>query len=338
MKKILCSLLAFCCSASLFAQISTEIDKYRGETKNLDTVAWIHSGNLALGLNEGILHNWSAGGELASLTFNGVFSGSISYYHHRSSWSNQLDAAYGLFYAYSNDFVPRKTDDRIDFTSKYGYRLNPKKDFYFVGLLNVRTQFSKGYNYDLPDWGSMPTSNCLSPLYIIVSPGFEYRKGTLFSVFFSPVAARFTFSDKYYTSQLPEGAFGIDSGKTSRFELGAYLSAQFQKDLTPNINYKSRLDLYSNYLAKNKYENGELIKKDNPGNIDIMWDNFIAIKLYKLLSVQFGLTMIYDNDVPFQKTYLDAAGVSHDIEKEPIGGLGWWQIKQMFSIGFNYKF
>lgn len=305
--------------------------------ENVDTVAWISNANLTLGINQGLLHNWSAGGELASLTINGNFNGNLTRFYHRHYWSNNLDANYGLFYAYSNEFIPRKTDDRIDFTSKYGYRITQKSDFYATLLFNAKSQFTKAYNYDIDNWKDHSTSNFLSPLYLTISPGVEYRKGTEFSIFFSPAAARYTFVDKYYTNQFAEGAFGVENGKNTRFELGAYLSARYQKEILPNVTYRGRLDLYSNYLAKDVYnESNELVKKDNPGNIDIMWDNYLSFKFYKYFAMNFGLTAIYDNDVPFNKTYVDN-GVVKDI-KEPVKGLGWWQLKQSFSVGFNYKF
>ncbi len=341
MRKILLSLLTLIITSTLFAQELTtynEVEAKKGATKNLDTVAWVHSGNLVFGINEGILHNWSAGGELASLTLNSVFTGNLTYYHRRSVWSNTLDAAYGLFYAYSNQFIPRKTDDRIDFTSKYGYRMHNTKDFYFVLLANARTQFSKGYNYDVPGWDTFSTSRFLSPLYITLAPGMEYRKGEMLSLFFSPLATRATFVDKYYTQQDPAGAYGVGYDKIFRCELGAYFSTRFQKDFSPNISYKTRLDLYSNYFAKDSYDtSGLLVRKDNPGNIDLMWDNLIGIKVYKYFSLTFGFTAIYDNDLPYKDTYTDDLGVVHG-KDDPTTGLGWWQVKQMFTIGFNYKF
>ncbi|WP_118974938.1 DUF3078 domain-containing protein [Taibaiella koreensis] len=311
-----------------------DLAKKSAETKNLDTVAWIHSGVLNLGINQGILHNWAAGGELASLTVNGLFNGSLTRYNGRSIWTNNLDAAYGLFYAYSNSFVPRKTDDRIDLTSKYGYRLSDSGNFYVTGLFNAKSQFTKGYNYDAPEWDTFSTSKFLSPLYLTFAPGIEYRKGSQISVFFSPAAVRTTFVSKYYTVRDEAGAYGVENGKTFRFELGAYVTARYVKDLTKNISFRSRLDLYSNYLAKDVYnKSGLLVKKDNPGNIDILFDNFIAIKFYKFFSVNLGVVAIYDNDVPYVKTLEDGTP-----KNEPYEGLGWWQIKQVLSFGFNYKF
>jgi hypothetical protein len=322
------------------AQLSSydDLSKKNAETKNVDTVAWIYNGALNIGINQGILHNWAAGGELASLTVNGLFNGTLTRYNNRILWTNNLDAAYGLFYAYSNSFVPRKTDDRIDLTSKYGYRMSDSGNFYLTALFNAKTQFTKAYNYDVPEWDTFSTSKFLSPLYLTFAPGIEYRKGSQISVFFSPAAARFTFVDKYYTSRDETGAFGVENGKSMRFELGAYLSARYVKDLSKMVSFRSRLDMYSNYLAKNvKDEQGMVVRKDNPGNIDILWDNFISFKFYKYFSINFGVLAIYDNDVPYNKTYVDANGIQQE-KNEPYDALGWWQIKQVMSVGFNYKF
>lgn len=341
MRKITLALAACLLVFSANAQKEiSDFDKLKEKTAfkdNIDTVAWIHSNNLIIGLNEGFLHNWSAGGEIASMTVNGLFNGSLIHYNNRKVWTNNLDLAYGLFYAYSNSFVPRKTDDRIDFTSKYGYRLKEKSNWYLTGLLNAKTQFTKAYDYDAPNWDTFSTSKFLSPLYITLAPGIEYRKGSQLSLFFSPFAGRAIFVDKYYTNKSPQGAFGVDNDKNLRIELGAYFSGRYNTNITKDISYNTRLDLYSNYLAKNQVENGVIIKKDNPGNIDILWDNNFAFKFYKYFSINLGITAIYDNDIPYAKNTTNAAGV--EVPKdEPLSGLGWWQIKQVISIGFNYKF
>lgn len=315
------------------AQAQTEISQFDELKKkdatnsNVDTVATILTGNLTLGVNQGLLHNWPAGGELLSGTFNGLFNGTYTKYMGRNIWTNNLDLAYGLFYAYSNSFIPRKLDDRIDLTSKYGYRLHKEKDFYFSVLFNAKTQFTDAYDYELPNWQDQAISSAFSPLYLTLAPGLEYRKGSEFSIFFSPAAMRLTAVSTKFTNQNPEGAFGVQNGKTVRLEVGAYLTARYNKAITENFSYNSRFDLYSNYLAKDVYKDNVLVKKDNPGNIDLLWDNNFSYKFYKWFSLNFGVLGIYDNDVPFVST-----------GNEPTKGLGWWQIKQYMNVGFNYKF
>ncbi|MEO6833676.1 MAG: DUF3078 domain-containing protein [Chitinophagaceae bacterium] len=308
--------------------------------ENKDTVAWVHSGVFQFGLNQGYLHNWAAGGEVVSLAVDGLFSGNITRLYHNQVWSNSLDASYSLFYAYSNHFVPRKVDDRIDFTSKYGHKLKSQKNIYFTGLFNFKSQFTKGYDYTLPDFQKTSTSNFLSPAYLTLAAGMEYRKGSDISLFLSPLALRYTLVDKVYTLRDPAGAYGVPYGKTSRLELGAYFSGRYVHDITPNIKFKTSLDLYSNYLAKNRYDStgSVLVKKNNPGNINIYWDNLISIKVSKYINLNLSLTAIYDNDQPYQSTYPDpVTGLPVD-KNEPGTSLGWWQIKEVMAFSFVYKF
>ncbi|WP_165836277.1 DUF3078 domain-containing protein [Taibaiella soli] len=306
------------------------------EYTDKDTVAWIHGGTCQIGMNQGLLHNWNAGGEIASLTVNGVFSGFLTRVYHNQIWSNNLDLAYSLFYAYSNDFVPRKNDDRIDFTSKYGFKIDPKKPFYLTTLFNFRSQFSKGYNYTLPDWKQNPISDFFSPGYFTLAEGVELRRGTNLSFFLSPISARYTVANSRYTS-MTGGAFGIEQGATSRFELGAYFSGRYKVDISKTMSFKTRLDLYSNYLAKNKTDGVTgRVTHDNPGNIDILWDNLFSWKFSKYFGMVAGLTFIYDNDFPYSSTYVNESGVAQS--KNDPADLGWLQLRQVFTFGFEYKF
>lgn len=339
MKKLVLSALFLSTTLGAFAQIE-EINEFVETHKkktNLDTVAWIYNGEYHLGINQGVLHNWPAGGELAAINVNAFFKGNLIRHYHNHSWTNNLDMAYGLFYAYSNNFVPRKTDDRIDFTSKYAYKLKGEKDLFFTVLANANSQFTNAYDYNRDDWEHNPISQFLSPLYVTTAPGIEYKRGSELSLFLSPIAARFTFASTKYTTMDDAGAFGIPYGKKARTELGAYFTGRYEKELRENITYRTRLDLYTNYLAKDVYKEGTLVKKDSPGNIDVLWDNHISFKFFKYFSLNFGVLAIYDNDIPYKSTYTNDAGVVVN-KDEPLSGLGWWQIRQTMSIGFNYKF
>src|SRR6185369_433130 len=131
----------------------------------------------------------------------------------------------------------------------------------------------------------------------------------------------------------PEGAFGIPYGKTSVFQLGAYFSGRYTWNIRENMVFKTRLDLYSNYLAKDtKDSTGTVIKKDNPGNINILFDNLFSWKISKFFNVTIGATVIYDNNFPYSKTYVDKTGAVV-AKNEPGEGLGWVQLKSMFTFG-----
>ncbi len=342
MKKIILPiLLCFSTIYSANAQLNKNVDDLKKllETTNKDTVAWTHTGLFSIGINEGFLHNWAAGGEIASLAVNSIFQGNLTYLNHGSIWSNTLNLSYGLNYVYSNSFVPRKTDDRIDFTSKFGSRLNHSTDFYYSALFNFKSQFTHGYDYTVPGWQKAPTSDLFSPAYLTLALGMEYRKGADISLFLSPLAGREVLANARYTSLTAQGAFGIDSGKTNKFQLGAYFSGRYKVDVKKNMTFTTRLDLYSNYLAKNTTNDaGVVVKQDNPGNIQCLWDNLFVLKAYKVLSLTFGLTMVYDNNFPYSSTYIDQTTNLPVKKVQPGEGLGWVQVSQVFTFGIAYKF
>lgn len=338
-KQLLIAALSLSACSGTFAQLN-KVDEVKKQlqTENVDTVAWVHSGVLTIGANTGFLHNWAAGGELGSLLVNGIFSGRLDRLNHRDIWSNNLDMTYGLTYNYSTAFIPRKTDDRIDFTSKYGMMLDTANNIFLTGLFNFKSQFTKGYDYSIPNWDSMSTSAFMSPAFFTTAIGFEYRKGSDISIFLSPIAARMITADKFYTLSNPEGMFGVPYGKTSVFQLGAYFSGRYTANISKKMIYKTRVDLYGNYLAKDtKDSTGKVIKKDAPTNINILFDNLFSWKVSKVVNITLGLTFMYDNNIPYSRTYTDAAG--NEVPKnEPGEWLGWTQVKQVTTIGISYKF
>lgn len=65
-----------------------------------------------------MLENWSAGGERLSFAANGQLNAFLARIKSNTIFENTLDLYYGLNYVASNHFVPRKLDDRIDFSSR----------------------------------------------------------------------------------------------------------------------------------------------------------------------------------------------------------------------------
>ncbi len=63
----------------------------------------------------------------------------------------------------------RKTDDKIVFSSKFGYLI--KRNSYWAALLNFKTQSMPGYNY--PN-DSVMISTFMSPAYFIPAVGYDF--------------------------------------------------------------------------------------------------------------------------------------------------------------------
>ncbi len=326
MKKLtlaLCMLIGM--SLSTTAQISN-VDSNRSQLSidNEYEEGWNQSGNINIGFAQSHLANWAAGGEVNALNINGLISGFKTRKSGRALWENTYYASYGLAYLQSTDFVPQKTDDRLDLASKYGYQMKENSKWYWTGLGRLQTQFSKGFDYASDEWknkgtDATPISQFFSPAWITLAIGTEYKPNKNFSWFFSPAAARLTFVNSFYTQD--SSRFGVEKGETMRFELGAYSSMTWNAKLTTNIDYRTRLDLYMDYLDPNGF-----------GYVDMLWDNVFAMKVNKYIGMTLGATLMYDNDQPAKKVLQDN-GI-YDYENN----WGWVQLKQIFNVGFAYKF
>ena len=236
---------------------------------------WRKGGMYGINISQGSLSNWAAGGDEFSLSVNSVLNLFAFYKKDKHSWDNSLD--FNLGYVNTTSLGSRKNDDRIDLLSKYGYALNSKLNI--AGLVNFRSQFFKGYTYE--DDVKTLSSTFLSPAYILVSPGLDFKPNADLSIFVSPITTRWTIvKDDSLSAQ---GLYGVDPGKHSNAEFGAFASVNYLKEFNPNVSFKSRLDLFSNYRRK-------------PKNVDLYFTNVLNVKLTKLLSITWSVDMIYDDD------------------------------------------
>lgn len=273
--------------------------KKEGEQKE----GWTKGGVFNLNLSQGASRNWAAGAEKSSFSINAIVNSFLYYKKGRSSWDNTLNAQYGIVSATS--IGTRKNDDRFDLLSRYGYQMkNPK--WYFSALGNLRTQFTNGFDYS-----TTPTktknSAFFAPAYLLLSPGVLYKPNAGFDFFVSPVTARWVIVNDANAALRP--LFRVPAGKTSVNEIGAFATANLKKDIAKNINYVSRLDLFSNY-------------RNNPQNIDVFWTNVIGMKVNKYIGVTYNFDLIYDHDVRNVKT----------------GGLMGTQLKSLLGVGFTATF
>jgi len=266
-----------------------------------DTIpkVWKTGGIFTLNVAQGTLSNWVGGGDKFTLSVLGFLNLYAFYKEGRHVWDNNLDLGYG--FTKTTSLGERKADDRIDLYSKYGYEIAPK--WYLSGLLNFRTQFAKGYRYskDSLDRDVKTLSSAsFAPAYLLLSVGIDYRPVDYFSVFISPLTERLLFVTNDSLSSV--GAYGVDPGKKVKSEIGAFLSAKFNKEIAKNIVYTSRLDLFSNY-------------KRNPQNVDLYFTNVLAMKVNRFISANIALDLLYDDDA---------------IKK--------LQVRELFGAGFSAKF
>jgi hypothetical protein len=290
--------------------------------KTLRTVAadttkgWKTSGVFAVTLAQTSLTNWSAGGQ-NSVAVNGRLSLAANYKKNKSAWDNSLDLGYGLLKQGSvSDYM--KTDDKIDFLSKYGRQAY--KNLYYAFLVNFKTQMAPGYRY--PDVTNK-ISDFLSPAYLLAALGLDYKPGSHFSAFIAPLTAKYTFVTNKVLSDA--GAFGVTPGEKSLSEIGGYLRAiysrsDFKNELLKNISLTTKIDLFSNYAK-------------NPQNIVVSWETLLTLKVNKYISANFNTHLIYDDKikVPFDRNHSGAIETG-----EAVGSRV--QFKEILGVGFSYNF
>lgn len=238
--------------------------------------AWKKGGMYNLNFSQGTLNNWAAGGDEFALAVNTILNLFAFYKQGKNSWDNSLDLNFG--YIRSSSLGSRKNDDRVDVLTKYGRAVS--SDWNVSALANFRSQMMKGYNYKDDD--RTLTSAFLSPAYVLASIGMDYKPNDQFSVFISPATARWVIVKDDTLSA--KGLYGVEPGKHSKTEIGAFITANYLKDISQNINYKGRLDLFSNY-------------RHNPQNIDFFMSNLLSVKLWKVVSFNWNVDLIYDDDV-----------------------------------------
>lgn len=238
---------------------------------------WKKGGIYGLNISQGSLSNWAAGGDDFSLSLNSLLSVYAFYKKDKHYWDNTLD--FNLGYVKTTSLGSRKNDDRLDILSKYGYALSSKWNASL--LFNFRTQLFDGYTY-ASDNSKTFSSTLLSPAYVLLSPGFDYKPNQNFSFFISPATVRWTIVKD--DSLSARGLYGVDTGSHSRTEFGAFASVNYLKAFNKVLTYKGRLDLFSNY-------------KENPQNVDVYFTNILNVKLTKVLSLTYSLDIIYDDDV-----------------------------------------
>lgn len=264
---------------------------------------WKVSGKTSLNFSQVSLTNWSEGGD-GSVSGAFLFGITANKLKGRHSWDNNFTFEYGM--TKNNSESLRKSVDQIYLSSKYGYEIG--KPWYLSALFDFKSQSAKGFNYPNSD---EYISRFFAPAYMNLALGFDFKPNADFSLMLSPVSTKFTFVlDDFLAST---GSFGVEPGDQFRAEFGAYLKiAYIKKSLVKNVDFQTRLDLFSNYLK-------------NPQNIDVNWDVKFDMKINEWLSANLGTTLKYDDDIK----YKDSEGLEHGARI---------QFKQFLGVGLSVKF
>ena len=264
---------------------------------------WVHSGITGINFSQTSFTNWSEGGD-NSVASNAYLNGSLNYKKDKISWTNDLNINYGQNNTKMTGW--RKNIDNLNFASKFGQQMTEK--VYYAALLDFKTQMTDGYQYNNAGDRTL-ISKFLTPAYLNVSVGLDYKPNDNLAFYFSPVAGKLTITaDTLFSTR-----YGVDPGKMLRTQLGATFKAScnYDKLMNGKMTLKSALDLFTAY-------------DDSFGNIDVNWDMLVGLNLSKFVTLTFQSTLKYDDDIK----YIDEDG-THGARV---------QFKEILGLGLSYKF
>lgn len=284
---------------------------------------WEKENSFGINLSEVAFVNWNAGGDNA-VSGLGFLKIARKYKFGNFQWDNNSELRYGLNAQAGRKL--RKTEDVIRFGSNLGYRRDTISNWFYSVQLNFNTQFSNGYKY--PDRDT-PISRFMAPGYLLFGAGTSFiTKDQKFNLYLSPLTQKSTF---VLDQRLADnGAFGvkpaildadgniITPGENHTMELGILVTKNMNYTIANNIQLKSRLNLYTDYL-------------EDFGNIDVDWELNIDMKVNKYITTSLGTQMIYDDDIRFDVVKNDNGTIIDQ-------GVPKIQFKQILGVGVLYEF
>jgi len=278
----------------VFALITQFHSLYAQEEPTMETAeppVWTRGGSFTFLLNQSAFENWVAGG-VSSISGTVGINYDINYLKGDWSWDNKIIASFGITKIKEEDV--KKTDDRLEWNSVLGKKA--KGYWFYSAFINFKTQFTDDLDSDTEG----PTK-FLSPGYLQIGPGMLWKKSDNLKVNIAPLTPKLIIVDKNLT--LPDAAyFGVEEGKSTRFEFGASVGAYYKFDLMKNVSMENTLNLYSNYL-------------EDPQNVDLDYTMNLVMNINKYISTTLAYQTIYDDNA--------------------FEGL---QTRQVFGLGVNYNF
>ncbi len=275
-------------------------------TQNDSLIYWKNKGNFSLLFNQAAFNNeWQSGGT-SNVAGNASINYELNHKNYGFSWNNKILVDFGLTFLKGEDFS-RKTNDRIEINTRLGHQIN-ESCWNYSYFLNFKSQFATGYRYDKNDTTQEVTrteeTHFFSPATIQTGPGLLWKKSELLYFNVAPVTSRMIFVNDKFTST-PEyvngSYFGVETGKSSRFEFGGSLNVYAKLSLMEDITLENKLNLYSNYI-------------EDPLNVDIDYTANINLVVNKYIS----------SSLVFQAIYNDNAARG-------------FQIREVIGIGLNYN-
>lgn len=243
---------------------------------------WKHWSKFGINLNQASFsENWSAGG-VNSVAWSSLMWHKSEYNRGDFNFTTETDLRYGKIK--NEDQLAKKNNDRIFWDNKLGYKFSRNWSVFIS--LTFESIFDVGYNY-----GRDPETNeeiitgvrtaFMAPGYITESLGLEYKPDNTFSLRLGTGTARQTIVLDDRVQRADDGSrFGVEADRSIRNELAFQLTANLDRNLSKNLNLKSRYNMLADY--------SELTQPDH--RLDLT----LTAKVSNMVSVTLNGIMLYD--------------------------------------------
>lgn len=315
MKKFLLSIIMIAFVGIAFAQDAAPADTTQPEKPKY----WKFSGLVSFNLTETMQWNWAAGGNNNG---NGILATNLklAYKKDKISWETTFDSDYGWMWTPSTAFKWRKSNDKIIFSTKFGWEFH--KTWYLTVMAGFKSHYHDGYEYKIGDDKVEVKNyayNWLSPSYSDLSVGIDWKPNDIFTIYLSPIAGRITtVINNDDTLHTLHAKYGVPEDMTYKAELGASFKAGVNYSPIKGLKIISTLTLFTPYIsAKGKF-----------GNIDVDWDLAISYQFWKVLNVSLGTSLKYYDGVNIE--WIDKNDVVHNSARI--------QFREIIGLGIGYSF
>ena len=280
--------------------------------------SWKSKGLFTLNMGQTSFTNWAPGGD-NNLSLNSLLLYDLVYQKDIVSWVNHIDLEFGSMIYF--DRKPKKTNDKIYFSSKLGYKAS--KNWNYSLFYSLGSQFVNGYKY--PN-DSVPISRFMAPAYLMMGLGMDYKPNKNLSILLSPFTNKITIVND--DDLAAKGAFGMEPpqldtagnilvpAKKFKSEPGGFVKFYYHQQIKDNFKFSTRLELFAPYYRK-------------PVNLDVRWNIFSSYQITKGLAITFVIDLVYDEEAIIKED------INGDGKDEIVGPRT--QVKESLGIGLSYK-
>ena len=261
---------------------------------------WTFAGDYSLQFMQNFVSgNWYKGGESTYSMIGSVTLQANYNNKQKIKWDNKLEMKLGLMTSPGDTAHDYKTsEDLIRLTSKLG--IQATKRWYYTIQAIAYTQFLRSYKTN----ETTPKSDFMSPFNLNVSLGMDYtvewlNKHLTGSINISPLAMNY----RYVSRSALVTSYSIDEGKHSLVDLGSTLTADLTWKFSDNVKWQTRLYGYTTYKR-----------------VEMEWENTLTFQLSKYISTNLFVYPRFDDSTSRDDKY------------------GYFQLKEYWSLGFNYSF